>query len=49
MMAGDDNGKSSARWGQKKVRAPARINDVTRRVGEKSPNSGAQLKEMPAS
>lgn len=34
---------------QKKVRAPARTNDVTRGVGEKSPNSEAQLRETPAS
>lgn len=35
--------------GQKKVCAPARTNDVTRKVGEKSPNSEAQLRETPAS
>lgn len=52
MMASDDNRKPSADGGsrgQKKVRAPARTNDVTRKVGEKSPNSEAQLRETPAS
>lgn len=50
MRTDDDNRKSGARRGQKKVHAPARTNDVTRsEVGEKSPNSGAQLRETPVS
>lgn len=54
MMTGDNGRKLGARRVEKErsqaeMHAPARTNDVAREAGEKSPNSGAQLRETPAS